>query len=125
MDATRDNVDAAEIAEFDALASRWWDPAGEFRPLHEINPLRLDYIRQRATLAGSRVVDIGCGGTIPFVGPFAEVLGGAPALLLGLEDPVCNAHGENESLHLGDFAKAARAAAFLLDELSAVPRLSP
>ncbi len=64
MNATRDNVDAAEIAKFDALASRWWDPAGEFRPLHEINPLRLDYIRQRATLAGSRVVDIGCGGGI-------------------------------------------------------------
>ena len=64
MNATANNVDAAEIAKFDALASRWWDPAGEFRPLHEINPLRLDYIRQRATLAGSKVVDIGCGGGI-------------------------------------------------------------
>jgi len=64
MNATPDNVDAAEIAKFDALASRWWDPAGAFRTLHEINPLRLDYIRQRATLAGSRVVDIGCGGGI-------------------------------------------------------------
>ncbi len=64
MNATPNNVDTAEIAKFDALASRWWDPAGEFRPLHEINPLRLDYIRQRATLAGSKVVDIGCGGGI-------------------------------------------------------------
>ncbi len=64
MNATPENVDAAEIAKFDALASRWWDPAGEFRPLHEINPLRLDYVRQRATLAGSRVIDIGCGGGI-------------------------------------------------------------
>ena len=64
MTTPQANVDAAEIAKFDALASRWWDPAGDFRPLHEINPLRLDYIRQRATLAGSKVVDIGCGGGI-------------------------------------------------------------
>ena len=53
---------------------------------------------------------VGCAGAIPFVGPFVSVLG-APALLLGLEDPVCNAHGENESLHLEDFRRAARAAA--------------
>ena len=64
MNATQANVDQAEIAKFDALASRWWDPAGEFRPLHEINPLRLDFIRQRATLSGSKAVDIGCGGGI-------------------------------------------------------------
>jgi 2-polyprenyl-6-hydroxyphenyl methylase/3-demethylubiquinone-9 3-methyltransferase len=58
------NIDSAEIAKFDALAARWWDPDGDFRPLHEINPLRLDYIRQRATLSGRRVIDIGCGGGI-------------------------------------------------------------
>ncbi len=69
---------------------------------------------------GCEAVAIGCGGTIPFVGPFTEVLGGVPALLLGLEDPPCNAHGENESLDLGDFRKAQRAAAHLLWELRTV-----
>lgn len=64
MTSRQENIDTAEIAKFDALASRWWDPEGEFRPLHEINPLRLDFIRQRATLAGSKVLDIGCGGGI-------------------------------------------------------------
>ena len=52
----RDNVDAAEVAKFNALAARWWDPEGDFRPLHEINPLRLDWIRQNTQLAGRRVV---------------------------------------------------------------------
>ena len=58
------NVDQAEIAKFDELAHRWWDPAGEFRPLHEINPLRLEWIGRHAALAGKRVLDVGCGGGI-------------------------------------------------------------
>jgi len=58
------NVDPAEIAKFEALASRWWDPNGEFRPLHQINPLRLGHIDRIVGLAGKRVVDIGCGGGI-------------------------------------------------------------
>ncbi|HKA14202.1 MAG TPA: M20/M25/M40 family metallo-hydrolase [Myxococcota bacterium] len=66
---------------------------------------------------GRDAVAIGCGGSIPFVGPFVEVLGGVPALLLGLEDPPCNAHGENESLDLTDFRKAAHSSAHLLAEL--------
>lgn len=64
MNNAKNNIDTAEIAKFDALASRWWDPEGDFRPLHEINPLRLDYIRQRAGLDGSKVLDVGCGGGI-------------------------------------------------------------
>ncbi len=64
MTVAQRNVDDAEISKFEALASRWWDPVGDFRSLHEINPLRLDYIRQRATLKGSSVLDIGCGGGI-------------------------------------------------------------
>ena len=56
------NVDPAEISKFDAAAPRWWDPEGEFRPLHDLNPARLDYIEARAGLGGRRVLDVGCGG---------------------------------------------------------------
>jgi 2-polyprenyl-6-hydroxyphenyl methylase/3-demethylubiquinone-9 3-methyltransferase len=73
-------VDAAEIAKFDALAARWWDPSGDFRPLHEINPLRLDYIRQRTELSGKRVLDIGCGGGI-----LAESMASAGAQVTGID----------------------------------------
>lgn len=58
------NADPQELAKFGDLAHRWWDPDSEFRPLHQINPLRLDWIDQQARLAGKRVVDIGCGGGI-------------------------------------------------------------
>ena len=58
------NLDPAEIAKFEELASRWWDPNSEFKPLHDINPLRLDYIDRIAPLSGKRVIDVGCGGGI-------------------------------------------------------------
>jgi 2-polyprenyl-6-hydroxyphenyl methylase/3-demethylubiquinone-9 3-methyltransferase len=58
------NADPHEIQKFSELAHRWWDPSSEFRPLHEINPLRLEWINARAPLAGRRVIDIGCGGGI-------------------------------------------------------------
>lgn len=64
QDTPRGNVDAAEVAKFEALAERWWDRDGEFKPLHDINPLRLDFIDARAGLAGKRVLDVGCGGGI-------------------------------------------------------------
>ncbi|MDO9598277.1 MAG: bifunctional 2-polyprenyl-6-hydroxyphenol methylase/3-demethylubiquinol 3-O-methyltransferase UbiG [Azoarcus sp.] len=58
------NADPAELQKFSDLAHRWWDPASEFKPLHEINPLRLDWIDNTASLAGKDVLDIGCGGGI-------------------------------------------------------------
>ena len=59
---TTTNVDHQEVQKFSELAHRWWDPTSEFRPLHEINPLRLEWINARAPLAGKNVIDIGCGG---------------------------------------------------------------
>ena len=61
---TSNNVDQTELAKFGALAARWWDPNSEFKPLHDINPLRLAWIDKLAGLAGKRVIDIGCGGGI-------------------------------------------------------------
>jgi len=80
MSTARDNVDPAEVAKFDALASRWWDPNGEFRPLHEINPLRLDWIRQHVSLSNAKVVDIGCGGGI-----LSESMAHANATVTGID----------------------------------------
>ena len=58
------NVDQAEVAKFEALASRWWDRESEFKPLHDINPLRTNFIDGHAKLAGKKVLDVGCGGGI-------------------------------------------------------------
>ena len=60
----RQNVDAREIAKFEALASRWWDADGEFRPLHEINPLRANFIDEHSPVADRELLDVGCGGGI-------------------------------------------------------------
>ena len=58
------NIDAAEIAKFEALAAKWWDPDGAFRPLHEINPLRANWIDEHSPVAGRQLLDVGCGGGI-------------------------------------------------------------
>ena len=60
----QNNVDYAEIAKFESLASRWWDPSGEFKPLHQMNPVRAEFIDQRSAVKDSKFVDIGCGGGI-------------------------------------------------------------
>jgi 2-polyprenyl-6-hydroxyphenyl methylase / 3-demethylubiquinone-9 3-methyltransferase len=74
------NADPAEIAKFDAAAPRWWDPDGEFRPLHDLNPTRLGYIESRARLAGRQVLDVGCGG-----GLLAESMARRGARVLGVD----------------------------------------
>jgi len=74
------NVDAVEIEKFSALAHKWWDPNSEFRPLHEINPLRLGYINNIVPLSGKTVLDVGCGGGI-----LSEALAGAGATVTGID----------------------------------------
>ena len=74
------NVSAAELARFGQLASRWWDPDGESRPLHDLNPARFGWIAQRVELQGARIADIGCGGGI-----LAESLARAGARVTGID----------------------------------------
>ncbi len=74
------NVDAAEIARFEAAASRWWDPQGEMRPLHDLNPVRLQYVERAGNLTGLKVLDVGCGG-----GLLAEAMARKGALVTGLD----------------------------------------
>ena len=74
------NADQAELDKFSELAHRWWDPNSEFRPLHEINPLRLDHIDRLADLNGKQVCDVGCGGGI-----LAEAMAARGAIVTGID----------------------------------------
>ena len=74
------NADAQELAKFSDLAHRWWDKESEFRPLHQINPLRLDWINSHARLVGNRVLDIGCGGGI-----LSDSMARSGAIVLGID----------------------------------------
>lgn len=94
------NVDAEEIRKFSDLASRWWDPSGEFRPLHEMNPLRADYIDEHSPVAGKKLIDVGCGGGI-----LSEALANKGAQVSGIdmgEAPlaVARLHAEESNLNV-------------------------
>jgi 2-polyprenyl-6-hydroxyphenyl methylase/3-demethylubiquinone-9 3-methyltransferase len=80
MNERQANVDPREIAKFEELASRWWDRDSEFKPLHEINPLRANFIDQHSPVAGKRLVDIGCGGGI-----LAEAMAQRGATVTGID----------------------------------------
>lgn len=80
MSAAEHNVDHAEVGKFEELASRWWDPHSEFKPLHEINPLRLNYIDDHAAIEGKKVLDVGCGGGI-----LAESMARRGAEVMGID----------------------------------------
>ncbi|MEM9173081.1 MAG: bifunctional 2-polyprenyl-6-hydroxyphenol methylase/3-demethylubiquinol 3-O-methyltransferase UbiG [Pseudomonadota bacterium] len=80
MNSPDKNADPAELARFDAVASRWWDPSGEFGALHRINPLRADYVAECVSLDGARLLDIGCGG-----GLFAEAMAAKGAQVTGID----------------------------------------
>ncbi len=77
---THTNADPAELAKFSELAHRWWDPESEFRPLHQINPLRLSWIDSLVGLSGKRVLDVGCGGGI-----LADAMARQGADVLGID----------------------------------------
>lgn len=105
------NVDQAELAKFQALASRWWDPTSEFRPLHEINPLRLGWIDRHAGLSDKRVLDVGCGGGI-----LAESMARAGARVTGIDLAekslrVAELHGLESGVHVDYEAIAVEALA--------------
>ncbi len=77
---THSNVDENEIAKFERLASRWWDPNGEFKPLHKLNPVRANYIDEYAKVAEKKLIDIGCGGGI-----LSEAMAHRGAMVTGID----------------------------------------
>jgi 2-polyprenyl-6-hydroxyphenyl methylase/3-demethylubiquinone-9 3-methyltransferase len=106
------NADPAELAKFSDLAHRWWDPAGEFRPLHEINPLRLEWIERHAPLGGKRVIDVGCGGGI-----LAEAMAARGAEVTGID--LSEKALRVAQLHLHESGRSVRYEAIAAEALAA------
>ena len=111
MTAQAINADPQELEKFGGLAHRWWDPQGEFAPLHEINPLRLAWIAGRSTLAGSRVLDVGCGGgraALGLVPPAMRLVGvDHQASMLELFSEAASRVGVQSTTVLGDWPDVA------------------
>src|SRR5437879_1855062 len=80
MTSAAANADSGELGKFDALSGRFWDPEGEFRPLHLLNPVRTRFVAERVSLAGARVLDVGCGG-----GLLCEAIARAGAKVTGID----------------------------------------
>lgn len=102
------NVSHEEIARFDKLAARWWDPNGESRPLHDLNPVRTDYVAKRVPLRGAHVADVGCGG-----GLLSEALARAGADVVGIDlglkvIEIARLHLHESNLHI-DYRKQSSA----------------
>ena len=98
--ASAQTFDHNEIAKFEAMAAEWWDPTGKFKPLHKINPLRLDYIARAVELPNSRVLDVGCGG-----GLLAEGMASRGASVTGIDRSpkalgVARLHAEQSGIHV-------------------------
>ena len=105
------NADSQELGKFDALSSRFWDPQGEFRPLHLLNPVRARFIAERASLAGARVLDVGCGG-----GLLCEALARAGAKVTGIDlapgmIEVARLHASDQALEIDYRAASAESLA--------------
>ena len=106
------NVDPAELAKFSALAHRWWDPESEFKPLHRINPLRLDWIDRIAALSGKSALDVGCGGGI-----LAEAMARRGARVKGID--LSDKALKVAQLHLHESALAVDYEAISAEDLAA------
>ena len=94
------NVDSGEIEKFNEIAHKWWDPTSEFKPLHDINPLRVNYINQKSSLNGKKVLDVGCGGGI-----LAESMAKLGANVVGIDQSdiaikIAKLHAKESTLNI-------------------------
>ena len=100
MSQTQSNVDPQEVQQFNAIAAQWWDPKGSLKPLHDLNPLRIQFIKEQAVVADKMILDIGCGG-----GLLTEALAKDGGIMTGIDmaaDVIAVAidHAKQQNLHI-------------------------